>query len=100
MFEQLSCHKKNQVHCLNEKHHLHHRYYAQRTAVFDYTWKAVVEEIQGAVHPKELGAADHQIGLMELVRHTPAVQLAQERSSWHWREGKRLVLLKNMVVKS
>jgi hypothetical protein len=47
-----------------------------------------------------LGAADHQIGLMELVHHTRAVQLAQERSSWHWREGKRLVVLENMVVKS
>jgi len=60
----------------------------------------VVEEIQETAHPKVLGAADHQIGLMELVHHTRAVQLAQERSSWHWREGKRLVVLENMVVKS
>jgi hypothetical protein len=85
---------------LNEKHHLQHRYYAQRTAVFDYTWKAVVEEIRWAVHPKELGAAVHQIGLMELVRQTQDVQLAQEKSSQHWREEMRPIPLENMVAMS
>ncbi|KAJ6391748.1 hypothetical protein OIU77_025671 [Salix suchowensis] len=59
---------------------------AQRTTVFDYTRKAVVEEIQRVVHPKELGGSRSPDWLNGGAgsSNTGMSELAREKSSQHF----------------
>lgn len=97
-FVPLSCHKRNQTHCLIEQENYVD---ARRNVVFDCTWKEAVEGFHLVEYPKEQWVASQEICSRKLVHHIQAVKNKEVMSLhyWHWK-GVRKTVLGSMVVRN